>query len=55
VQQRNKEFAIEVHFFGQFATDGRMRRANMLTRTLPADGDSTLSRPETPTRQEESA
>jgi hypothetical protein len=55
VQQRNKEFAIEVHFFGQFAADGRMRRANMLTRTLPADGDSTLSRPETPTRQEESA
>ncbi|TDC05299.1 nuclear transport factor 2 family protein [Nonomuraea longispora] len=36
VQQRKKEFAMEVYFFGQFAGDGRMRRAHMLTRTVPA-------------------
>lgn len=34
VQDRKRTVAIEVHFFGQFAGDGRMRRANMLTRTL---------------------
>ncbi|WP_117210230.1 nuclear transport factor 2 family protein [Allorhizocola rhizosphaerae] len=32
VQQRGKEFAIEVCFFGQFTDDGRMRQAHMLTR-----------------------
>ncbi|GAA5064639.1 hypothetical protein HNP84_007695 [Thermocatellispora tengchongensis] len=36
VRQRGKELAIEVHFFGRFTPDGRMRRAHMLTRTLPA-------------------
>ncbi|MEO3804259.1 nuclear transport factor 2 family protein [Nonomuraea sp. B1E8] len=38
VQQRKKEFAMEVYFFGQFTEDGRMRRAHMLTRTVPAGG-----------------
>ncbi|TDC99918.1 nuclear transport factor 2 family protein [Nonomuraea deserti] len=38
VQQREKEFAMEVYFFGQFTDDGRMRRAHMLTRTVPAGG-----------------
>ena len=33
-----KELAIEVHFFGEFAPDGRMRRSHMLTRALPAAG-----------------
>ncbi|WP_225993028.1 nuclear transport factor 2 family protein [Actinomadura rudentiformis] len=54
VQQRNKEFAIEVHFFGHFATDGRMRRAHILTRTLPADGVADPA-PSAPDRQEASA
>ncbi|WP_342772741.1 nuclear transport factor 2 family protein [Nocardia tenerifensis] len=37
VTQRGRELAIEVCFFGQFTPDGRMRRANMLTRTVAAD------------------
>ncbi|EHR59647.1 nuclear transport factor 2 family protein [Saccharomonospora cyanea] len=36
VRQRGKDLAIEVCFFGRFATDGRMREAHMLTRTVPA-------------------
>ncbi|WP_043623641.1 nuclear transport factor 2 family protein [Nonomuraea candida] len=35
VRQRGKQFAMDVHFFGRFAPDGRMRSAHMLTRTLP--------------------
>jgi SnoaL-like protein len=35
VEDRRRTFAIEVYFFGQFSPDGRMRRAHMLTRTLP--------------------
>ncbi|WP_404816224.1 nuclear transport factor 2 family protein [Streptomyces thermolineatus] len=38
VRQRSKDLAIEVCFFGRFAPDGRMRRAHMLTRTVPARG-----------------
>jgi hypothetical protein len=29
--------ATEVHLFGEFTEDGRMRRAHQLTRALPAD------------------
>lgn len=36
VRYPKKQLAIEVHFFGEFAPDGRMRRSNMSTRTLPA-------------------
>jgi hypothetical protein len=32
VRTRKKEFAMEVCFFGRFASDGRLREANMLTR-----------------------
>ncbi|MGS2619495.1 nuclear transport factor 2 family protein [Micromonospora sp. LZ34] len=34
VRDRKRLLAVEVHFFGQFAPDGRMRRAHLLTRTL---------------------
>lgn len=37
IQQRGKDLAIEVCFFGRFATDGRMRGAHMLTRAVPAE------------------
>ncbi|MGW3319392.1 nuclear transport factor 2 family protein [Streptomyces fungicidicus] len=30
--------ATEVHLFGEFTEDGRMRRAHQLTRALPASG-----------------
>jgi ketosteroid isomerase-like protein len=32
--QRGKELATDVHFFGRFTTDGRMREAHMLTRAV---------------------
>ncbi len=38
VRQRGKDLAIEVCFFGRFTTDGRMREAHMLTRTVPTTG-----------------
>ncbi|MGW5867464.1 nuclear transport factor 2 family protein [Streptomyces sp. NPDC055239] len=47
VQNRGKSLAIEVYYFGQFAQDGRLRQAHMLTRTLPA-GDVPPSRLEAP-------
>lgn len=52
VQDRRRTLAIEVHFFGQFTDDGRMRRAHMLTRTLPAgpSADPTRPAPRTPPR-----
>ncbi|MEU4553071.1 nuclear transport factor 2 family protein [Micromonospora violae] len=28
--------SVDVHFFGQFADDGRMRQAHLLTRSVPA-------------------
>lgn len=34
VRTRKKTLAIEVCFFGRFTGDGRMREANMLTRTV---------------------
>lgn len=37
VEDRGRRFSLEVHFFGRFATDGRMREATMLTRTVPAE------------------
>lgn len=40
VRQRGKDLSINVHFFGQFAPDGRMRRAHLLTRTLPAQQET---------------
>lgn len=36
--QRGKDLAIEVYFFGRFASDGRMRQAHMATRAVPAEG-----------------
>ncbi|WP_201294600.1 MULTISPECIES: hypothetical protein [unclassified Nocardiopsis] len=36
VTQRGRDLAIEVHLFGRFAPDGRMRSSHMLTRTVPA-------------------
>nr|WP_236809232.1 nuclear transport factor 2 family protein [Amycolatopsis albispora] len=38
VRNRNKDLAIEVCFFGQFTPHGRMRRANLLTRTVREAG-----------------
>lgn len=35
VRDAKKTLAIEVHFFGRFTPDGRMRRAHLLTRTVP--------------------
>jgi hypothetical protein len=43
VTQRGKDLAIEVYFFGVFASDGRMRSAHMLTRTVPADAEQPAS------------
>ncbi|NGP07339.1 nuclear transport factor 2 family protein [Rhodococcus sp. 14C212] len=40
VQNRKRELAIEVYFFGQFTPEGRMRQAHMLTRAVPADADT---------------
>lgn len=37
VHNRKKDLAIEVYYFGQFAEDGRLRQAHMLTRTLPSN------------------
>jgi ketosteroid isomerase-like protein len=37
VRQRGRNLAIDVHFFGRFTPDGRMRDAHMLTRPLPAE------------------
>ncbi|WBO68885.1 nuclear transport factor 2 family protein [Streptomyces camelliae] len=34
--QRGKDLVTEVHFFGHFTADGRMRRAHMATRSVPA-------------------
>lgn len=36
VTQRGKKLAIDVHFFGRFTPDGRMREAHMLTRSTSA-------------------
>ncbi|TCP54861.1 hypothetical protein EV191_10270 [Tamaricihabitans halophyticus] len=33
VQNRKKDLAIEVYFFGKFTSDGRLNQAHMLTRT----------------------
>lgn len=40
-QNRKREGSVEVHFFGQFAADGRLRRAHMLTRSLPTKDTQT--------------
>ena len=37
VEDRGRRFALDVHFFGQFTPDGRLREANMLTRTIPGE------------------
>ncbi|GAA0519066.1 hypothetical protein Ade02nite_80080 [Paractinoplanes deccanensis] len=41
VEDRGRAFAIEVTFFGHFTPDGRLRRATMLTRTLPDTAEAT--------------
>lgn len=38
VRQRGKELEFEVFFFGRFAADGRMRTANLLTRSAKPAG-----------------
>ncbi|MET8156500.1 nuclear transport factor 2 family protein [Sphaerisporangium sp. NPDC005289] len=38
-QSRKREGRMEVHFFGQFADDGRMRQAHMLTRFVPVKAE----------------
>lgn len=43
VQNRKRDLAIEVYFFGRFTPDGRMRRAHMLTRTVATDVDADLA------------
>jgi hypothetical protein len=46
VQNRKRDLAIEVYFFGRFAPDGRMRQAHMLTRTLSQVPEgATVARP----------
>ncbi|WP_019634443.1 nuclear transport factor 2 family protein [Actinomadura atramentaria] len=40
VRQRGKDLAIEVHYFGRFTADGRLREAHMATRTLPTAEDN---------------
>ncbi len=35
-QTSKRAGSVDVHFFGQFAVDGRMRQAHMLTRSVPA-------------------
>ncbi|MEU7001832.1 nuclear transport factor 2 family protein [Nonomuraea sp. NPDC046570] len=55
VQNRKRDLALEVCFFGQFAPDGRMRRAHMLTRALPTDAAPRQPPPATTDRQETSA
>lgn len=52
VRTRGRDLAIEVCFFGQFAPDGRMRRAHMLTRTLSADAAPSRPAPAVTGRQE---
>ncbi|MEU8181665.1 nuclear transport factor 2 family protein [Micromonospora sp. NPDC049044] len=47
-QNRKREGSVEVHFFGEFADDGRMRRAHLLTRTLPVRPTSAPPPPEAP-------
>ncbi|MEV7988495.1 nuclear transport factor 2 family protein [Micromonospora sp. NPDC085948] len=34
-QTSTREGSVDVYFFGQFADDGRMRQAHMLTRAVP--------------------
>ncbi|MFD5557487.1 nuclear transport factor 2 family protein [Streptomyces sp. NPDC127068] len=36
--RKGRLLSTEVHFFGDFAADGRMRRAHQLTRALPDAG-----------------
>jgi len=35
VEDRGRRFALDVHFFGRFTADGRMREAHLLTRSEP--------------------
>ncbi|MGI5523088.1 nuclear transport factor 2 family protein [Micromonospora sp. CA-259024] len=34
-QTQKRQGSVDVYFFGHFAIDGRMRRAHMLTRSVP--------------------
>ncbi|MGC4864066.1 nuclear transport factor 2 family protein [Micromonospora sp. DT53] len=59
-QTAKRAGSVDVHFFGQFAADGRMRRAHMLTRAVPlkasdaapAEVSSQLPPPEAPDRRQ---
>ncbi|MEW2429137.1 nuclear transport factor 2 family protein [Micromonospora sp. NPDC047644] len=39
-QTSKRAGSVDVYFFGQFAVDGRMRRAHMLTRSVPVEAGS---------------
>ncbi|HEX6514736.1 MAG TPA: nuclear transport factor 2 family protein [Nocardioidaceae bacterium] len=52
---KGRSLAIEAHFFGRFAPDGRLAEAHVLTRTLPSDADTPPAGPATTDRQESPA
>ncbi|MFI6288761.1 nuclear transport factor 2 family protein [Streptomyces sp. NPDC051018] len=52
VRNRGTDLTIEVCFFGQFASDGRMRSSHMLTRTVSAPNPQEAA-PGAPALQEE--
>ncbi|WP_433263108.1 nuclear transport factor 2 family protein [Micromonospora vinacea] len=62
-QTSKREGSVDVYFFGQFAVDGRMRRAHMLTRSVPVKANSVTpaevssepSPPEAPDRRQSPA
>lgn len=39
VRRRKKDLTIEMYFFGQFTTEGRMRQSHVLTRMVPTGAD----------------
>lgn len=51
VQNRKRALTIETHMFAQFTDDGRMRRAHILTRTVPSDAGPGQPTPEVPEGQ----
>ncbi|MGC4874936.1 nuclear transport factor 2 family protein [Micromonospora sp. DT43] len=54
-RNRKRDGSVEVHFFGQFADDGRLRRAHMLTRPVPIGAGSTPPPPQASTRGQDPA
>lgn len=54
-QNRDRDLAIEVCFFGRFTPEGRMRQAHMLTRTIPADVNADAAQREPGMAEEQEA